>query len=346
MPLFAPIIRHYRESGVNVVLTARDHSQTQELLELHGFSGTYTTIGRHHGKGKIAKLLGTLGRAKALATHIKDLKKAGVNVKVAVSHGSRAMVLAARWLKIPVLTMYDYEHTETRIFNIFSDRVLVPERIPDDVLEAIGLAADKRVKYPGIKEELYVRGFQPEADFREQFLSEHDGDTECVFVVLRPPATTANYHSEKSEEIFDNLLAHLLRSDGVFTAIIPRTAAQAVDIDAAIERMALSHGRFVILREAVDGLQLAFAADLLISGGGTMNREAALLGVPVYSIFAGKLGSLDAQMENEGLITFIREPGDIAKIDLTPRDRNSDATNGLTDKVESFVIGQIDAYLG
>ncbi len=344
MPLFAPIIRHYRESGVNVVLTARDHSQTRELLELHGFSGTFTTIGHHHGKGKIAKLLGTLRRAKALAKHIKDLKKAGVNVKVAVSHGSRAMVLAARWLKIPVLTMYDYEHTETRIFNSFSDRVLIPERIPNEVLDGIGLAADKRVKYPGIKEELYVRGFRPEADFRTQFLLEHDGDAECVFVVLRPPATTANYHSEKSEEVFDSLLTHLLRSDGVFTAIVPRTAEQADDIEAAIERMALSHGRFVILHEAVDGLQLAFAADLLISGGGTMNREAALLGVPVYSIFAGKLGSLDAQMENEGLITFIREPGDVAKIDIRRRTGRENAI-GLTDKVERFVIGEIDKYV-
>lgn len=330
---------------MNVVLSAREHSQTTELLDLHGFSGTYTVIGRHHGKGKIAKLLGTLGRAKVLAAYIKDLKRAGVNIAVAVSHGSRAMVLAARWLRIPVVTMYDYEHTETRIFNTFSDRVLVPERIPDDVLDEIGLAADRRVMYPGIKEELYVRNFLPEDDFRERFLSKYDGDEECVFVVLRPPATTANYHSEKSEEIFDVLLKHLLRSAGVFTAIVPRTPGQADDIEAAIERKALSHGRFVILREAVDGLQLAAAADLLISGGGTMNREAALLGIPVYSIFAGKLGSLDAQMEKEGLITFIRTTADVTNI--KPHRRTEQArTAELTDKVERFVIGQIDAYLG
>ena len=344
VPLFAPIIRHYRECGINVVLTARDHSHTRDLLELHGFAGTYTMIGRHHGKGKLAKILGTLGRAKALAAHIKDLSRGGVNIAVAVSHGSRAGVLAARWLKIPILTMYDYEFTETRIFNTFSDRVLVPGRISDKVLDDIGLATDKRVKYPGIKEELYIRGFQPNAEFRREFLAEHDGDAECTLVVLRPPARSANYHAEKSDEIFDGLLRHLLRSDAVFTAIVPRTPEQASEIEAAIERMALSHGRFVVLREAVDGLQLAFAADLLISGGGTMNREAALLGVPVYSIFAGKRGALDAQMQKEGLITFIRETEQIESINLVRRSQQLTG-NELTDRVEKFVIEQIDRFL-
>ena len=140
-------------------------------------------------------------------------------------------------------------------------------------------------------------------------------------------------------------MKYLLRADGVFTAIVPRTSEQADEIEAAIKRMALSHGSFTILREAVNGLQLAFAADLLISGGGTMNREAALLGVPVYSIFAGKLGSLDAQMEMEGLITFIREIEDISRIELRRR-KEAANTDQLTDRVERFVIGQIDNFLG
>lgn len=341
VPLFVPLIRHYRELGVNIALTAREHSQTIELLKLHGLEGTFTVIGRYHGKGKLNKILGTLGRAKQLSAFIKS----GSKIAVAVSHGSRSMVLAARWLKIPIVTMYDYEFTETRIFNTFSDRVLVPERIPDSVVNEIGLAKDKQVKYPGIKEELYIRGFQPDTAFRQEFLARHDCDEESTFAVLRPPATTANYHSAKSEEIFDGLLKHLLRSSGVFTAIIPRTPEQADEIEVAIERMALSHGNFTILREAVDGLQLAFAADLLISGGGTMNREAALLGVPVYSIFAGRLGSLDAQMEKEGLLTFVRGVEDIARIDLRRRTERAN-TPELTDRVEKFVIGQIDDFLG
>jgi predicted glycosyltransferase len=339
VPLFAPVIRHYRNKGVEVILTARDHSQTIELLELHGFRGTYTVVGSHYGKSKINKTRGLVVRAMQLVSHIKKQKKP---IAVAVSHGSRSMVLAAKWLKIPVVTMYDYEFTETGIFNRFSDVVLVPDGISDDVLNEINLPALKRRKYPGIKEELYVKDFQPVPDFRSQFLKRHDADESVILAVLRPPATTANYHSEKSEVLFDDIL-HFLLNAHVFTMIVPRTAEQGARLRNSIENVADPAGRFAILDEAIDGLQLAFASDLLISGGGTMNREAALLGVPVYSIFAGRQGALDRQMEAEGLITFIRDARDLSKIRLEHRDRQK--PSALTDRVEAFVIDGIDSFL-
>lgn len=343
VPLFVPIIRHYRKNGINVVVTAREHSQTIELLKLHGLDGTFTVIGRHHGKGKLSKILGTIGRARQLAAFIKS---GGSKVSVAVSHGSRSMVLAARWLRIRVVTMYDYEFTETRIFNTFSDRVLVPERIPDSVLDEIGLAASKRVKYPGIKEELYVRSFEPKSNLRDEYFGTVFGidPAEWTFAVLRPPATTANYHNENSSALFVEVLKLLVTSENVYTVVVPRTSEQGEEIRSLLIDIN-SWAACRILEKVVDGLQLAFAADLLISGGGTMNREAALLGVPVYSIFAGRLGSLDAQMEKEGLITFIREISDIGKIDLRRR-AESENSNELTDRVERFVIGQINEFLG
>ena len=340
MPLFAPIIRHYRERGIEVFLTARDHSQTIELLELHGFADKYTVVGSHYGKSKFHKVRGLLVRAKQLISHIKNLQKP---ISVAVSHGSRSMVLAAKWLKIPVVTMYDYEFTETRIFNRFSDIVLVPDHIPDTVLDEINLPIAKRRKYPGIKEELYVKDFLPVPEFRSQFLKQHNADENSILDVLRPPATTANYHSEKSEVLLDDILHFLLNTHDVFTVIVPRTAEQAENLRNSIANVPDSDGRFAILNEAVDGLQLAYTSDLLISGGGTMNREAALLGLPVYSIFAGRQGALDRQMETEGLITFIRDARDLSKISLEHRDRQK--PNALTDRVEKFVIEQIDSML-
>lgn len=341
VPLFAPIIRHYKENGVEVILTARNHSQTIELLEMAGFKGAYQIIGKHYGKSKLAKVYGLLARARQLASHIRSLEQ---NIAVAVSHGSRSMVLAAKWLKIPVVTMYDYEFTETRIFNRFSDKVLVPEMIPDSVLDAIGLAENKRSKYPGIKEELYVRDFQPTPDFRKEFLGAHGFDGERkILAVLRPPATTANYHSTKSETLLDDILSFLINAPEVITVIVPRTHSQGEDIKARIMDFADGDRRCIVLDEAVNGLDLAFAADLLISGGGTMNREAALLGIPVYSIFAGRQGALDRQMEADGAITFIRDARDLAKIRLERR--VSFEPKALTDRVEKFVIEQIDSML-
>ena len=344
VPLFAPIIKQYRESGIDVLLTARDHSQTIELLNLHGLDGTFDVIGKHYGKSKLNKVRGLIERAVQLRSHVKRVRQNGAKISVAVSHGSRSMVLAAKWLGIPVITMYDYEHTETTIFNRFSDRVLVPDRIPDAVLDGIGLSPAKRVKYPGIKEELYVRNFEPTASFRDDLLNLGRDLSEWVLAVVRPPATTANYHSEKSELLFEEILRLLTTTPNVFTIVVPRTLEQGEAVRTLIGEIN-SWASCLILETAVDGLNLAYAADLLISGGGTMNREAALLGVPVYSIFAGRLGSLDAQMENEGLISFVREIADVTKIKLVKRARNAPHDSILTDRVESFVKQHINSFL-
>ena len=341
VPLFAPIIKQYRECGVDVLLTARDHSQTIELLNIHDLGGTFHVIGKHYGKSKLNKVRGLIERAMQLQAYAKKARRNGAKIAVAVSHGSRSMVLAAKWLGIPVITMYDYEHTETFVFNRFSNRVLVPDRIPDTVLDGIGLSPAKRVKYPGIKEELYVRNFEPTASFRDNLLNRDL--SEWVLAVVRPPATTANYHSEKSELLFEEILRLLTTTPNVFTIVVPRTIEQGEAVRALIGEIN-SWASCLILETAVDGLNLAFAADLLISGGGTMNREAALLGVPVYSIFAGRLGSLDAQMENEGLIRFVREITDVTKIKLVKRARNAARDSILTDRVESFVKQQINSF--
>ncbi|MBV9241237.1 MAG: DUF354 domain-containing protein [Acidobacteria bacterium] len=342
VPLFAPIIRYFRENSVDVIVTAREHSQTIELLDLAGFAGTYTMIGRHYGKGRLNKLRGLMVRSKQLISNINDQ---GKGISVAVSHGSRSMVLAARWLKIPVLTMYDYEFTETGLFNRFSNHVLVPDAIPDPVLDEIGLPAGKRRKYPGLKEEVYLNSFHPDPGFRAGFLRTHghqNADTK-VLATLRPPATTANYHSDKGEVLFDDLLHLLLNAENVITVIVPRTHEQTAAIAERIANVADVGQRCIVLDSAVDGLQLTFASDLLISGGGTMNREAALLGVPVYSIFAGRQGALDRAMENEGKITFIRDARDLSKIRLE-RQHHTEFPP-LTDRVERFVIGEIEKFL-
>jgi len=341
VPLFAPLIKFYRESGVEVVLTARNHAQTIELLENAGFGGSFEIIGKHYGKNKFNKIRGLLVRAKELVSFIKNHK----NIKVAVSHGSRSMVLAARWLKIPVITMYDYEFTETTIFNRFSDKVLVPDQIPDKTLDEINLPASKRVKYQGLKEELYLNYFQPNQSFWRRFTETNDLtiSNEKVLIALRPPATTANYHNEESEILLNELLRYFLGDEKVFTVILPRTREQKGEIEQTIKTLKLDESRCFLIEKAINGLDLAACVDLLVSGGGTMNREAVLLGTPVYSIFAGKQGALDAAMEKSGSITFIRQPADISKIKL--RKKNDAKKKALSDRVESTVKEQLNYWL-
>lgn len=341
VPLFAPLIKSYRAAGVEVVLTARNHAQTIELLENTELGGTFEIIGKHYGKNKFNKIRGLLVRAKELISHVKNRQ----NIKVAVSHGSRSMVLAARWLKIPVVTMYDYEFTETTLFNRFSDKVLVPDQIPDETLDAINLPAAKRVKYAGLKEELYLNYFEPDKDFWREFTAGNNLNIadDKVRIALRPPATTANYHNTESEILLRELLKYFLSDEKAFTVILPRTAEQRREIEQLIKELNLDARRCHIIEKAVNGLDLAVNADLLVSGGGTMNREAVLLGTPVYSIFAGKQGALDAAMEKSGLITFIRRPEEISKIKLEKK--SAARETALTDRVESRVKEQINYWL-
>jgi hypothetical protein len=345
VPLFAPLIRFYRAAGVEVVLTARNHAQTIELLENAGFAGRFEVIGKHYGKNKFNKVRGLLARARQLISHIKKIRQNETNIKVAVSHGSRSMVLAARWLKIPVVTMYDYEFTETAIFNRFSDKVLVPDQIPDETLDKINLPAAKRVKYEGLKEELYLKDFQADKDFWRKFAEKNNLtiSDDKVLIALRPPATTANYHNAESEVLLSALLRYFLSDEKAFTVILPRTAGQRSEIGQIIRTLKLDESRCFLIEKAISGLDLALNVDLLVSGGGTMNREAVLLGTPVYSIFAGKQGALDAAMEKSGLITFIRKPEDVSKIKIEKK--NAAAETLLTDRVESRVKKQINYYL-
>jgi predicted glycosyltransferase len=339
VPLFVPIIKRCQRLGRTVILTARHHSQTVELLENAGLEGAFQVIGTHSGKNKLKKILGLTQRAKALVAYIHEQQKRGQRVSVALSHGSRSMVLAAKWLRLPVITMYDYEHTETFIFNTFSDCVMVPHRIPDATLDKIGLKPHKRLKYEGFKEELYLNYYEPDAEFWKKVEAENGitVDQSKVIVTLRPPASTANYHHYRSEELLFAILRKLLTRSDVFTVILPRTPEQHLEIKQAIQTLGLESAYTLIPKRAVNGLDLAHHSDLLISGGGTMNREAALLGVPVYSIFAGQQGALDADMEACGMIRFIRTLSDINQIELKKRPRSSPSYR-ISTKVEDTVI--------
>lgn len=346
VPLFVPVIKRYREEGIRVVLTARDFAQTVDLLERAGLKGEFEVVGKHYGKNKLKKVFGLFVRAQELVAHIQSVMKSGIEVRVALSHGSRSMVLAARWLNLPIITMYDYEFTETVIFNTFSNKVLVPEKIPDETLREIGLPPKKRVKYEGYKEELYLRHYEADMRFLETVAEENEIriDQNKIIVTLRPPASAANYHNEESERVLQKLLEKLLPRSDVFTFILPRTAEQKETLRKHIQEKKYPTESFLIPKKAINGLDLAFHSDLLISGGGTMNREAALLGVPVYSIFAGKQGALDKDMEARGVIQFIRSERDIEKIVLKKREEKRQ-TRAIGDAVETRLRETVSLFL-
>jgi predicted glycosyltransferase len=308
VPLFIPIIEELRSRGFQVVVTARDAFQVRELADLHGLD--YTLIGRHAGKRFVMKLLGLGLRAvQLLPSALRE------GPALVVSHGSRSQLVVSAVLGIPSVLLTDYEHAKTFAL-IRPTWVMVPEAIP---AESIHTDPDRVLHYPGLKEDVYVPRFKPDHRLREQLGLAPDD----LVVTLRPPATEAHYHNPESETLFRATVEFLANDPRVRMVVLPRNGVQADAIRQEWPNL-MQSARLIIPTRVVDGLNLIWHSDLVISGGGTMNREAAALGVPVYSIFRGSLGAVDRHLVSEQRLVMIASEEEVrTRIALVHRDRNS-----------------------
>jgi len=314
VPFFLPIIEELEKEGIEVVLTARNIYQVCELLEF--FDLPCKVIGKHYGKNKFLKVAGTLLRALQLGP-----TAALTRPDVAISHGSRAQLLICKALRIPTIMMHDYEHS-TKTGFLEADWVLMPDVIPDGLMAR---KSDTVLRYPGLKEDVYVPRFRPDPSI----LSELGISKDDLVVTVRPPATEAHYHNPESEILFAETLRRLSSHPKVRAVTLPRNARQGQQLRADWSEL-IASGRLIVPSAPLDGLNLIWFSDLVISGGGTMNREAAALGVPVYSIFRGTLGAVDRYLAETGRLTMIENTSDVhSKIKLVrwnrpakPEDRN------------------------
>ncbi len=324
VPFFAPIIDALEQQGHSVLVSARDFAQVIELADLMGVR--YRKVGRHFGKNTVMKLVGLTARAAQLAPVVRNAKP-----DLAVSHGSRAQLLLSSLLRIPAITIGDYEHA--KVFAVVRPQwVIVPQVFPDD---AWGMAPDRVLKYPGIKEDVYVPRFKPDAGVRTELGLSVDE----IVVTVRPPATHAHYHNPESDVIFEAVMQRLARTPNVRVVLLPRTPAQAAEIR---ERWSehFRSGKMMVPAHVVDGLNLIWFSDLVISGGGTMNREAAALEVPVYSTFRGKIGVVDRYLVQQGRMVLIESVADVeTKIKLIARQRHE------TPKVDQSTLSTIVKHI-
>jgi predicted glycosyltransferase len=306
VPLFAPIIEELERRGCSLTLTARDAYQTCELADL--FHLSYTRVGRHFGRRRILKIAGTLLRAAQLMPIALEARP-----HLAVAHGSRSQALAAALLGIPSLAMFDYEFASAVLVGR-PTWVMVPDVMSD---AAIGFDSSRVLRYPGLKEDVYAARFIPDPSIRSQLGL--DGD--AVVVTVRPPASEAHYHDAESDALFDETLGRLGEAAGTTTVLLPRNERQEMALRKAW-RSPLASGRFIVPARAVDGMNLIWHSDLVVIGGGTMNREAAALGVPVYSIFRGRIGEVDRSLAARGRLVLIETADDVrTKIVLERRTR-------------------------
>ncbi len=321
--VFSRILERLRGAGYPLVLTARDFSCTVALCRHLGLE--VQVIGRRgmakSGAGRVLRVgERTLALYRALFPRRRD-------VGLALSHGSRSQILAAHALGIPVLTLDDYEFCDKSVFR-FVDRHLMPFPIPK---EAYGRYSGRVEWYPGLKEDLYLCDFQPS----QRGLPELPDDGRQVRVLLRPEGRFTHYRSSQSAVLQQAVFGHLAQHRDLFLVLLPRDPEQGQDLAAFCQAHGIPHW---LPGEVLDGPSLIWEMDLVIGGGGTMTREAADLGVPSYSFFAGHWGAVDRYLQAQGRLVQIARPGDVQEIRLVRRLRTPPAiTHQALDFVTDFV---------
>jgi predicted glycosyltransferase len=296
-----PVIQELRERGHDVEVTARDFAQTLGLLERFGIA--HTAIGRHRGGRVAAKAGGLAERSYALTRWAR-----GRRFDRALGHGSNDVTIAAALLRIPSATMFDYEWATVQ-HNVncrLAQIVVVPDAIPPQRLYRYGARGKVRA-YPGLKEEYYLADFEPDPHILAALNLNPD---EPIAVVRTPPAVSLYHRFEN--DLFASVLERLA---AVQTVVLPRTPEQRAELE--------RRGGFIVPERAIDAQSLIARADVVVSAGGTMNREAVALGTPVYTVFEGRLGAVDERLIAEGRLRRLTTPDELEiVVNASPADTN------------------------
>ncbi len=302
---FKALVNRFTSQGHEIETTAREFAETIPLARDAGFEAH--VVGAHGGRAVSAKAGTLMSRAWALAGWARTRQ-----FDLAISHNSYSQILAARALGIKTVTLMDYEYQPANhlAFRLTS-RIIVPTSFPAKRLRRYGASVGKVRRYHGTKEDVYLADFQPDPLFAAR-LCELGINADNVLVLMRPPAQDALYHRFQNP-IFDELLAMLLTNENVQVILLPRNEAQRALYSTKVSR------RLIVPAAPLDGANLIASSDLVISAGGTINREAAALGVPAISIYAGKWAAVDEELVKEGRLRRISDATELKDLTIAKK---------------------------
>jgi predicted glycosyltransferase len=314
---FRPIIRRVSDAGYSWVVTSQHYAQTVGLLDLYGIP--HTVVGSHGGASLRGKAMSLTRRSLSLVRFAR-----GRPIRQAVSIGSNFLSIAARMLRIHNTVIQDYEgaRVEHHINFRLADKVMFPDVVPFEALRELGLDRRRYRPFRGLKEHVALADFRPDVTVPGQL----GLDSDRPVAVLRPPATMSLYHRGIENRLFDGVVTHLLSSE-VQVVLLPRTAEQA----------AMYAGRpgIIVPKTPIDGPSLLYAADVVVSAGGSMNREAAVLGVPTWTTFAGTMGAVDRMLIQTGRMRQLEDP---AQISVSKRTAELPSFEAVADEVTEEIL--------
>jgi predicted glycosyltransferase len=328
--LFAPIVERLESLGHAVRITARDNAQTVELAAQRW--DDVEVIGGPSMGGRASKGHAMLSRIRQLASWARAERP-----DVALSHNSYGQIVAARAIGVHTVTAMDYEHQPANHLAFrLAHTVLLPQALLGTGVRRQGATTRKLRLYPGLKEEIYLGDFQPDADILSATGVERGADS--VVVVARTPPSGALYH-RSDNPLFIETLQTISQAPNARCVVLARRPDQREAITA------LSLPNVVVPERAVDARSLMHASDLILGAGGTMTREGALLGVPTLSLFAGRTPAVDRWLEERGVLKRVTALGDLPPLRRRPAEpRNPEDLRARSDElVGQFVTAVLEA---
>lgn len=292
--VLGPLVARLEEAGHEVATTVRAFAQTEDVAKRLGLR--HEVIGRHGGGSAAGKGAALLARSAALWRWARRRQ-----LDLGLAHGSVDLAIVCAALRVPSVQMQDYEFAglQRQISFRLARSVLAPDSIPLDRLRRLGAGEGKLHRYPGLKEDYYLYDFEPDS----AVLAELGLDPSRVLAVVRPPDETAEYRSRN--RLYEGILDRLLSDPAATTVVFPRSDAQR----AALRRR--GSASLVVPERVIDAQSLIAYADVVVSGGGTMIREAVALGTPCYTIFSGRLGGVDEKLIADGRLRPLADPREI-----------------------------------
>ena len=313
-----PVGAELERRGYDVVFTARDVSITYQLLQDRGVD--FLPVGRNFGKHKLNKISGVIGRAFRLRRTLRS------RCPRLVVSASRSATLAAKLMNIPRVFICDYEHVELTSIMRLGAYLAFPDVIDPEIFSGKGFPENRLLPFPGLKEHLTFHGRDTANESAFEL-----SDPARVVVAFRPPAAESHYYSTKSKTVYEALMGHLADREGIHLIFLPRYPWQTEELKRWTWRSPV-----LVPEKPIPPVPLLKAADLVISSGGTMLREAAYLGVPAYSIFQSTIGRVDQELEHRGRLVFIGGAHDFDKLDFVKKS-SADPAYAAAETMECLV---------
>lgn len=325
---FRPFISEFSEYG-EICVTARDCAETVGLLENFGIK--HYVVGSEKSTISMVKVLNTIKRSLNLYQKVKNFDVCFAlgnlhSIYVSKMKGKLCINFMDNELGLKGISerrsAFDFGVVKSQTW--LADAIIVPSVFPLEGLVADGMKRERIFTFNGLKEDVYLADYKPNSSI----LAEIPFDN---YIVIRPESSAI--YKENVPSLIPKLTKRLVSEE--FNIIyLPRNMK-----DVEMVQNLRASGRIFIPERPLNGLDLCYFSQAVLSGSGTITREAVCMGKKAVSFFPGKnFLAVDLSLIRERRLLHSRNVGYIVKYLISNSEKKSNLSRSKEVKKEVFSI--------